>query len=297
MHMEFDSDETIDHFNTPWWNSFHSAVDAPGSSQAHAAIDNHRMIAIGLLGLDCAHSCSSELHPLFALAIQTADSPDPNDDTWAIFVRNWGNEGYCSSGLETLDRRTVTMVIPAPPHANGVSMGPGTQFLFGPDDMSSLEKAAVSGPFLDFDPAQGALVTFTLPPPDSGARINGEIHLRWRFGQPSMMMAAKIWMRQKPGAQLMAAAATRIETDAEELAEETYQRLSPKQKLLFHKLSRDIAARPDRTRLRPPTNSHFRGQRLAATEQVFTHKPDPKRNERVRRRQAALRAAIDAPTP
>src|SRR5262249_27557430 len=37
LELEFDSDETIDHFHTPWWTSFHKAVDA-GDQQAQAMV-------------------------------------------------------------------------------------------------------------------------------------------------------------------------------------------------------------------------------------------------------------------
>ena len=49
IHTEFDSDETIDHFRTPWWNSFHDAVDRDDAS-ARAMIDGKFAIVVGLAG-------------------------------------------------------------------------------------------------------------------------------------------------------------------------------------------------------------------------------------------------------
>ena len=137
MAIEFDSDETIDHFHTPWWKAFHQAVDLNTSAsdfisrveadpsvledpaelarwqdqqtlqqqlnQVYAMIGDSRpggkgkfAIVTGLLGLDTEHAgAQAELHPAYAVAIRVND--DPSDETWAIFVRNWGNEGYCSS--------------------------------------------------------------------------------------------------------------------------------------------------------------------------------------------------------
>ncbi len=104
--LEFDSDETIDHFHTPWWNSFHAAVDADDRTllttlnvdhdalKATPFLEWKYAIVSGLYGLDCEHSCHPELHPVYAMAILVQD--DPNDEVWAIFVRNWGNEGFCS---------------------------------------------------------------------------------------------------------------------------------------------------------------------------------------------------------
>src|SRR4029079_14611901 len=100
MHTEFDSDETAHHFRSPWWNTFHQAVDDSISAAAQldhcsngvtvcspavkaalqAQIDRpkqlvtvNRMpaetIEVGVAGLDCAHSCGSEIHPVLAMAI------------------------------------------------------------------------------------------------------------------------------------------------------------------------------------------------------------------------------------
>src|SRR5262249_40245419 len=91
---EFDSDETIDHFSTPWWSRFHRAVDE-GDARARQMMDGSFAIVTGLAGLDCEHGCWSELHPVWALAMNV--QPSLEDDLWAIFVRNWGNEGFCGT--------------------------------------------------------------------------------------------------------------------------------------------------------------------------------------------------------
>src|SRR5262249_49496200 len=91
---EFDSDETIDHFRTPWWERFHRAVD-DSNARARQMIDGSFAIVTGLVGLDCEHTCGNELHPVRALAMNVQPSID--DDLWAIFVRNWGNEGFCGT--------------------------------------------------------------------------------------------------------------------------------------------------------------------------------------------------------
>ena len=38
MKLEFSSDETIDHFKTPWWDKFHDAVDSDDFSRANAIV-------------------------------------------------------------------------------------------------------------------------------------------------------------------------------------------------------------------------------------------------------------------
>lgn len=118
LQLEFDATETVAHFTTTWWKTFWNAAhrerekrdDDDASQQekqaARAAAVNLLKkpdgspidgIVIGTLGLDCVHSCGSEIHPVSALALHVKD--DPNDDVWAIFARNFGNEGYCSEGF------------------------------------------------------------------------------------------------------------------------------------------------------------------------------------------------------
>jgi hypothetical protein len=59
-------------------------------------------VVTGLLGLDVEHGAISEVHPTHALAIQTGcgrpdgGSQGPYLDRWVFFVRNSGNEGWCS---------------------------------------------------------------------------------------------------------------------------------------------------------------------------------------------------------
>ncbi|MGJ4945046.1 hypothetical protein ACQR1W_31085 [Bradyrhizobium sp. HKCCYLS1011] len=166
IHSEFDSDETIDHFRTPWWNSFHEAVDRDDAS-ARAMIDGKFAIVVGLAGLDCEHGCATELHPVYALAIHVNDNPQ--DDTWAIFVRNWGNEGYCSQDQHPLDTNRMAFLLPRPA-ATAVNVVAST-FLTNTSE--------ASGPFVSLVSGQGAIVEFGLPDPAKGARINGELHLQW----------------------------------------------------------------------------------------------------------------------
>src|SRR5438093_126483 len=88
---EFDSRETTSHFATPWWSTFRRARNP----KKKRLIDGKPAIISGYTSVDCEHHCVSELHPTWVLAIHVQD--DPDDDVWAVFMRNWGNEGFCSS--------------------------------------------------------------------------------------------------------------------------------------------------------------------------------------------------------
>ncbi len=198
LHSEFNSDQTINRSHTWFWDQLHQAVDDDSPyhgecngcprrpyPKTHALVDDKEAIIMGLYGLDCAHECGAELHPVFALAIHVKE--DLNDDTWAIFVRNWGDEGYCSSGQEriapdqpfTFSFRfkkagaTQVSMIPAPP--NDPAGEHGTVF-FADSDNGGVG-FAVSGPALV--PNEAAVVTFRLPPSSQGGFLNGMLHMKW----------------------------------------------------------------------------------------------------------------------
>jgi hypothetical protein len=99
LHVEFDSDETIDHFTSQEWSMFHDTVDNGTKAQAEQYFDGHTILT-GMFSVDGEHGMKAELHPLYALATnRTNFENDPTDDVWLMFVRNRGDEGFCSSQL------------------------------------------------------------------------------------------------------------------------------------------------------------------------------------------------------
>lgn len=173
MKLEFSSGETIDHFDTPWWSSLHQAVDSGDFSAVPAVTEGTFGIVTGLVSLDCPHTCASELHPVWAMAIRVKD--DPADETWAIFVRRFGNEGFCSDQQHYLDdllNDTYTFRLPWRSGAAAVGVNPATVF-------SSELGQATAG--MSVAQNQGILISFTMPVPDSGEgeMVNGELHLKW----------------------------------------------------------------------------------------------------------------------
>lgn len=178
LHLEFDSDETIDHFGTPWWNAFHDAVDND-DAQAHQMVNSVFAIVTGLFGIDVEHNPHSELHPVWALAMRVKD--EPNDETWAIFLRNWGDEGYCSSlthRLYLVENR-FTFRLPWRPNATSVTVNDGAT------KWTTNDPQQVIGPSIATDVGHSVLVTFAFPPPEAGALLDGELHLQWSQAAPS----------------------------------------------------------------------------------------------------------------
>jgi hypothetical protein len=86
-------------------------------------LDGHQAVVIGMAGLDYEHGAQSELHPVFLLAVREGqpgtygyfNTLDPSNDHWAIFARNYGDEGMCSSQELHLTDQNLTVVLPPPP--------------------------------------------------------------------------------------------------------------------------------------------------------------------------------------
>lgn len=169
MQLEFAAYETIDRFNTGWWKKFREAVDGGGAA-ASGMVYGKRAIVSGLIGLDCVHDCQTELHPVWALAINVDDNP--KDELWPIFVRNWGNEGWCSHDQHYIDLLGGKYTFRLPWHFGARSVTvkraqftAGSQYCIGPD--------------ITVVPGEAVLVTFQLPKPEQHAMISGELHLEW----------------------------------------------------------------------------------------------------------------------
>jgi hypothetical protein len=178
IQLEFQARETIDHFdNIPFWHDFHLAVDN-NDREAHIKVDGKEAIVIGLLGLDRVHGSIPEIHPVFVLAIHVRSLP--SDDVWAIFARNYGNEGWCSDNMDYTTFNTVMLRLPRPASTlvpvTAQAMPSGqTTFVASSSDVTGWD--FFSGP------NQDTFVTFNLPSPpadgDDGARVAGELHLQW----------------------------------------------------------------------------------------------------------------------
>jgi len=186
IEVEFRMEETFRRFirgAVAGWDEIVDAIDQEDNSQGgdpngpHSKFDNRCAVVVGVLGLDCDHGCKSELHPAFVLALHTKD--DPTDDTWLIFARNIGNEGYCSSKFEHLrltDNR-LAVVIPRP-GAQLQKVLDSSRFFSALNNSSAQIEVSPSGA------NSPATVSFLFPAdvpatPGQGEFILGELHLQW----------------------------------------------------------------------------------------------------------------------
>jgi hypothetical protein len=179
--LEFDAGETVDDFESPWWETFHEAVDEGhfprfDYQRVRNMVNNRYAIVTGLLGMDFAYDEGpwTEVHPVWALAIRVND--DEADETWAIFVRNWGNEGACGNFHDeylSLPGNRYTFRLPWRQGMTGVTAQRT------PNDFH-LEGSGTRGPNLRPVPGEGVFVEFTLPEPKDEGFINGALRLAWQ---------------------------------------------------------------------------------------------------------------------
>ncbi len=174
LHWEFNSEETVDNWDetSTWWNFFHhNAVDYD-DNEAKSHMNNDSAIIIGLLGIDGQHSNPIELHPVYAMFLQQQvvnfDNIFPVEATksnlvYHFFVRNWGDEGFCSNGQEDLFYDYVRVKIPGAGKMTNANV-------YIPGD----SKFSQMGWGVDYLP-DGALLTFHLNSPSDKSWFVGDL--------------------------------------------------------------------------------------------------------------------------
>ena len=225
FHIEFDSRETVNRFKSPLWSDFGSKaspcvakdVGAPGKGnschfeEARRMIEQRRAVVVGLFGLDSEHNIYSELHPVYAMAVEVKE--DKDDNTWIIFARNTGGEGACSICDHPLDCAQggapstpgpnpldcpragsivtkLMLLIPPPEGATGeleVSRTADTVFYRNTSACPELSyyKFPDTAEATYTERNQGVLLTFTLDGCEGEGcfpLVEGELHLKWNKG-------------------------------------------------------------------------------------------------------------------
>jgi len=207
IEAEMDSDETVDHFGSQWWNSFHAAVDSwsPEWDNANPLAPASQMInwkeamITGLVNIDQEHG-HSELHPIYALAIRL--NKDANDDRWAIFARNWGNQGFCSQDQHYWNVSSVSIFIPEPVPASDYALL--DQDLFANKSVT-VQHGKVPG---------GIVIKFDLGAPENRAMVDGSLRIRWvplTGAAGTMARPALMFGPSQPSARMMAVVPKREE--------------------------------------------------------------------------------------
>ena len=296
IEIEFDSDETIDHFTSNLLKEFRGLVDT-NNDLAKTRIGSRTGVVTGLVGLDCGHeSCSAELHPAYAMAV---DMDDPNvadmRRVWAVFARNWGDEGFCSSGdLNPLPISDLKILIPWLPTATGVVVGPETQFYVFADSDSN---AQVPSPQITYAVNQGILIDFSLPNPSAKIGIQGDLYLQWVSNSVVGSAITTGTMTQKrptPHSEpdkpetLLGNAITRMTAPQREV----FQKHVPMQSSTATIIRRPLALRPATQVAALPVPPHF-SKPVAPLHSA----PDPRAQQRREAFRQAICAAYDNAVP
>lgn len=236
--LEFKAAETIDHFGrTPYWKSFRDAVDDddPNPNQ----VNGKEAIAIGLLGLDRVHDSPSEIHPVYALAIHV--KTDPSDDTWAIFARNFGNEGMCSGDMHYADFRTLTIQLPRPASVAAAVKPRVVSNIFLGNNANQMD--------IFVDANQDTFISFHMNPTpndgNEGDRISGELHLSWvGTGTPRR---SQVWISEISENHTLSSREEEGEGqgEPEQVLREFFESLTPEQKETYRAIVPPVPPRSD----------------------------------------------------
>lgn len=188
IELEFNSDETLARTATPAWSRLQDAImrwatQPIDSSEIDALLNARhpgvpsRSVVTGLFGLDCEHGCPSEVHPVLALAIEIDDAPD--DNTWILFARNWGNEGYCSRKIHFADTNHIAVTLP--PRATGTPTLTSSEF--------AAASSSTPAPSVAIQTDRSIAVDFGLPQPAAAEFVELVLHFKWE-GAPAALQAA-----------------------------------------------------------------------------------------------------------
>ncbi|HEV3057759.1 MAG TPA: hypothetical protein VGY48_05900 [Vicinamibacterales bacterium] len=185
IELEFYQPETMDRMSTDAWTELQTAAQAwadEADPEAPDRVINPKhpgapslAVATGLFGLDCEHGCPSEVHPVYALGIET-ESDDPHADKWMIFARNWGTEGFCSNKNHVLDVGALRVMIPR----IGAAAPKATILEFA----STYRQAPV--PTIEYHASYGVVVTFLLPPGKTSPLQELVLSLDWGEQSPAI---------------------------------------------------------------------------------------------------------------
>ncbi len=224
LHIEFDSDETIDNFKSDEWKTLRGTVDDGTKDQVKQRFDGHTILT-GMFSVDGEHDMKAELHPLFALATRRDNfENDPKDDVWLMFVRNRGDEGFCSSDLWDAGFEDYTVRLPWLAGMTSVDVNWSKTQFEGTDGTSGPTVAVLAPPAA----AAGVYVTFHLGPSATSPFIDGALHLTWT-GQP--VSIARRTTTVLGGLQPPAVVASEPADEGEQRIQVAMNKLTPAQRL------------------------------------------------------------------
>jgi hypothetical protein len=181
------------------------------------------------------------------------------DEEWAMFVRRWGNEGFCSDDdhiLDDLPGDRFTFRLRWRPGATSVAV-------LSTDFKTRLGQAA--GPSVTWIPNQAVFVSFFLTAPQcgDGERVHGSLHLQWLV-PPGARTRAELLRDLRAttttgrGAREATIAGARTEQGggAEEHMEELLRGMTPAKRKIYEASLTSKSPSRDEANLRPGETPH-----------------------------------------
>jgi hypothetical protein len=173
MGLEFKDTESLLYARGPWWRQLETAAQN-GTAQtpdgvnqtpddmftADASLVGSGLngVVTGVIGIDGVHGAYSEVHPVFAIAVNTSVTPSNSNgvqQTWAFFIRNYGNGGGCSSEMYgwPSDNNEFYIQLPWPQGATSLEDANTNILTVWPNKVKVVE--GLTGQFWGTQPAKG----------------------------------------------------------------------------------------------------------------------------------------------
>jgi hypothetical protein len=135
-------------------------------------------VTVGLFGVDAEHKGHSEVHPVYALAFRKdcAESHGKVTETWALFTRNTGNEGWCSRWnelhhLPLVDNGSFVLQLPLDSSAQSIA--------YGSSELYSNGKAARSGLISASGTTADVMISAAALTEGAPLRVHGLVTFSW----------------------------------------------------------------------------------------------------------------------
>jgi hypothetical protein len=204
-----------------------------------------------------------------------------------VFVRNWGNEGFCSHLQHEVNwaENRFTLALPWRTGARSVRVDGRTTF-----------KANMAGITGGVRSVRGVAVrlTFTLPPPSARGLVHGELHLSWTGGAVDEPGDLSTDGRAAPPAR---AEWARQGGEAESQLEELAARLSPETRELLEREPPQARASFTAVTVRLRRITSAAEEADASTPVSVTSRPDPLHAASEERRLRILLEALGGDIP
>lgn len=271
VHIEFNSEETVDNWDdtNTWWDDFHHNGVDNDDSAAHLMIDGKFAIIIGMLGVDLTHANTPELHPVYGMFVQVP-LPQPTQEKWAFFVRNWGDEGFCGPNQEPIPQNTIQVRLPQRPGATKFTLSQNiyTYWYDGDNGCSSQGFSYQEVP-------DGVLLTFSLQQSADQCGFMGDLTIDWGVTEAPAARKAIAEKTAPPGIK-KSPGVVAAEEDGDPELKAKIDKLEPSARELLYKQLKKLASSRNTQRTTGTQNTLLTKERVKTTPSLLNYGKDLK---------------------